>query len=132
MNGQDPNLAKEEIDIFDETLADITRNHVHQAPVELPSLEELKIRLVKKSLIEKLIESKSDYEMYLSILFTFIGTLMGAILTVLSTSNKTLFSNSMILFFIVLIIIIIFISIRLFILKKRYLIVKRQIFSQYE
>ncbi|WP_417873980.1 hypothetical protein [Xanthomarina gelatinilytica] len=119
---------KENKDIFDETLTDITRNYIHQAPVELPNQEQLTVKLVSVSLIEKLIESKSDYEMYLSILFTFIGTLMGSILTVLTIDDKTLFTNHLIGFLVVLIIIIIFLGVRLFTLRKRYLEVKKHIF----
>lgn len=119
---------KENKDIFDETLTDITRNYIHQAPVELPNQEQLTVKLVSVNLIEKLIESKSDYEMYLSILFTFIGTLMGSILTVLTIDDKTLFSNHLIGFLVILIIIIIFLGVRLFTLRKRYLEVKKKIF----
>lgn len=120
--------SKENKDIFDETLTDITRNYIHQAPVELPNQEQLTVKLVSVNLIEKLIESKSDYEMYLSILFTFIGTLMGSILTVLTIDDNTLFSNHLIGFLVILIIIIIFLGVRLFTLRKRYLEVKKKIF----
>ena len=119
---------KENKDIFDETLTDLTRNYIHQAPVELPNQEQLTVKLVSVNLIEKLIESKSDYEMYLSILFTFIGTLMGSILTVLTIDDNTLFSNHLIGFLVILIIIIIFLGVRLFTLRKRYLEVKKKIF----
>ena len=115
-------------DIFEATLTDITRNQIHQAPVELPDQEELTVRLVQIHLIQTLLDSKSDFEMYISVSFALVGVLMGSIGTILS-QPEVVFSTHMLLFVGLLVLIMIFLTIRTVVLRRRYMTVKRRIFK---
>ncbi len=116
-------------DIFEVTLSDITRNHQHQAPVKIPDLEELTVKLVRLSLIEKLVESKEDYDTYLSALFTILGTFLGALLTIFTNDIDNI-STKYVIFFVCLISIVsIFLIVRIVTLRNRYLRVKNKVFN---
>lgn len=117
-------------DIFEDTISNITRNYAHRAPVELPNQEQLTVKLVPLALVEKLVESRGDLEVYLSLVFTLFGTFLGTVLTAFTVEFKD-YGRPVIIFLVVLSIALAFSSIRLFVLYRRYKSTKILIFNSY-
>lgn len=118
-------------DLFDTSLKDVTRNYMIQAPVELPRQKHLTVKLVPLDLLEKIMESKNDYDQYLSLLFAVLGLSLGFLINLISDESKIKWGSSMMLIIVLLIIIIAFSLTRVIILKKRYNHTKTKIFNAY-
>ncbi len=114
-------------DVFEEAITDLTRNYIHQAPVQLPDQSQLTVKLVRVDLVQKLIESKGDFDIYLSATSVVIGAVLGVI-TSIAQSGFT-FSKSLIIVLIFSCAGALFLLIRLITMSVRYKKAKHEIFS---
>jgi len=114
-------------DVFEVSLTDLTRNYIHQAPVLIPDQSQLTLKLVRVDLVQKLIESKGDFEMYLTATSILIGAVIGAITSI--AQEGFVFSKSLIIVLIFASAGTLFFIIRLLIISVRYNKIKREIFA---
>ncbi|PHN00914.1 hypothetical protein [Flavilitoribacter nigricans] len=62
---------------LDELSSEIIGEYRHSAPVKMPNREELTVRLVNISLLQRLDELRGDVTLMQTILWTIIGTILG-------------------------------------------------------
>jgi len=67
------------------------------APVELPTQEQMKVKLVPSHLLSRFDDARSDEQYWGSVFWTFIGAIMGAIITWATTDPITITVPSLII-----------------------------------